>query len=87
MSKNNVTTSVVTESKVPTNKKKRTAGRTAKLKSRKWYKDAVRSIGITKNRLLESHDVQGQTRGVWKGKTNVNEAEKQPGAFVTAPII
>jgi hypothetical protein len=56
MSKKNVTTSVVTESKVPTSKKKKTAGRTAKLKSNKWYQDAVRSIGIKKNRLLESRD-------------------------------
>ncbi len=56
MSKKNVTTSVVTESKVPTSKKKKTASRTAKFKSRKWYQDAVRSIGITKNKSLESRD-------------------------------
>jgi hypothetical protein len=43
---------VATKSKVSTSKKKRTAGRTAKLKSSNWYQRAARSIAITKERSL-----------------------------------
>ena len=53
MFKNDVIKVGAAKSKVPTSKKKRTAGRTAKLKSSNWYRDAARSIGITKERLLE----------------------------------
>jgi len=42
-----------TKSKASTSKKKKAAGRRAKLKSRKWYQSAARSIGITKERSLE----------------------------------
>jgi len=41
-----------TKSKGAASKKKRTVGKTAKLKSSKWYQGAARSIGITKERLL-----------------------------------
>ena len=41
-----------TKSKVAASKKKKTAGKTAKLKSSKWYQGAARSIGITKERPL-----------------------------------
>jgi hypothetical protein len=54
MSKNNVTDAAVTKPEVPASKKKKTAGRTVKLKSSKWYQSAVRSIGITKESLVES---------------------------------
>jgi hypothetical protein len=54
MSKNDVMTeAAVAKPVVPARK---TAGRTAKLKSSKWYQNAVRSIGITKERLVESRD-------------------------------
>jgi hypothetical protein len=46
-----------TKSKLPTSKnKKKTASTTAKLKLSKWYQGSFRSIGITKERLLESRD-------------------------------
>ena len=44
------------KSKVARNTKKKTAGRTAKLKSSKWYHNAAQSIGITTGRCLESQD-------------------------------
>jgi hypothetical protein len=44
------------KSKVAGSRKKKTAGRTAKLKSTKWYHSAARSIGITTGRSLESRD-------------------------------
>ena len=52
MFKNDVIKVGAAKSKVSTSKKKRTA-RTAKLKSSNWYQGAARSIGITKERLLE----------------------------------
>jgi hypothetical protein len=51
--KNDVIKVGATKSKMATSKKKRTAGRTAKLKLSNWYQDAARSIGITKEKLLE----------------------------------
>jgi hypothetical protein len=56
MSKCNVTEAAVPKPEVPASKKKKTAGRTVKLKSSKWYQSAVRSIGITKESLVESRD-------------------------------
>jgi hypothetical protein len=56
MSKNNVTDAAVTKPEVPASKKKKTADGTVKLKSSKWYQSAVRSIGITKERYVESRD-------------------------------
>ena len=56
MSKYSVTKAAVTKREVPASKKKKTAGRTVKLKSSKWYQSAVRSIGITKESLVESRD-------------------------------
>jgi predicted nucleic acid-binding Zn ribbon protein len=56
MSKYNVTEAAVTKPEVPASKKKKIAGRTVKLKSSKWYQSAVRSIGITKESLVESRD-------------------------------
>jgi len=53
MSKNNVTDAAITK---PASKKKKTADRTVKLKSSKWYQSAVQSIGITKERFVESRD-------------------------------
>ncbi len=41
------------KSKVPASKKKKAVGRTAKLKSSKWYKGAAQSIGITKAKAPE----------------------------------
>jgi hypothetical protein len=51
--KDDLTKVDATKSKVSTSKKKRTAGKTAKLKSSNWYQGAARSIGITKERSLE----------------------------------
>jgi hypothetical protein len=49
MSKNDVMIeAAVAKPVVPASKKKKTAGKTAKLKSSAWYQSAVRSIGITK---------------------------------------
>jgi predicted nucleic acid-binding Zn ribbon protein len=57
MFKYNVTEAAVTKTEVPASKKKKkTAGRTVKLKSSKWYQNAARSIGITKESLVESRD-------------------------------
>ena len=53
MFKNDVIKVGAMKSKMATSKKKRTAVRTAKLKLSNWYQDAARSIGITKERLLE----------------------------------
>jgi hypothetical protein len=44
----------VTKLKVPASQKKKTVGRTAKLKLSKWYQAAAKSIGITKERSLDS---------------------------------
>jgi hypothetical protein len=44
------------KSKVAGSRKKRTVGRTAKLKSTKWYHSAAQSIGITTGRSLENRD-------------------------------
>ena len=44
------------KSEVARSNKKKTAGRTAKLKSSKWYHSAAQSIGITTGRSLESRD-------------------------------
>jgi len=52
VSKNDVTNA--TKSRVSVNKEKKPAGKTAKLKSSKWYQGAVRSIGINKRKPLES---------------------------------
>ena len=46
----------VAKSKLPGDRKKKTARRSAKLKSSKWYQGAARSIGITKQRSLENGD-------------------------------
>jgi hypothetical protein len=54
MSKNNVTDAAVTKPEVSATKKKKTADRTAKLKSSEWYQRGARSIGITKERDVES---------------------------------
>jgi hypothetical protein len=43
------------KSKAPTSQKKK-AGKTARLKSSKWYQTAVRSIGIVKPRSPENRD-------------------------------
>ena len=56
VSEKNVTKAGTTKPTVSANKKKKTGGRTAKLKSSKWYEGAARSIGITKERSLESRD-------------------------------
>jgi hypothetical protein len=56
MSKNNVTDAAVTKPEVPASKKKKTADRTVKLKSSKWYQSAVQSIGISKEKFVESRD-------------------------------
>ena len=48
MSKNDVTKTGATKSKVSADKKKKGGGRTAKLKSSTWYQGAARSIGINK---------------------------------------
>jgi hypothetical protein len=56
MSKNNVTDAAVTKPEVPTSKKKKTADRTARLKSSNWYQSAVQSIGISKEKFVESRD-------------------------------
>jgi len=48
---------------VPANKKKKTGSRSAKLKSSKWYQDATRSVGIVKDRSLESRNDVSQKRG------------------------
>jgi hypothetical protein len=50
MPENNVTDAVMTS--VPAAKKK-AAGRSVKLKSSKWYQGAVRSIGITSERVFK----------------------------------
>ena len=42
-----------TKSEKSTNKRKKTVGRTAKLKSSNWYQGAARSIGINKKKSLE----------------------------------
>jgi hypothetical protein len=42
-----------TKSEKSANKKKKTVGRTAKLKSSNWYHGAARSIGINKKKSLE----------------------------------
>jgi hypothetical protein len=52
MSKNTVTDAAVTKSSMPAAKKK-VAGRSIKLKSSTWYQGAVRSIGITSERVLK----------------------------------
>jgi hypothetical protein len=51
--KNDVIKVGAAKSKGSTSKKKRTAGKTAKLKSSDWYQGAARSIGITKERSLD----------------------------------
>jgi hypothetical protein len=56
MSEYNATEAAVTKPEVAASKKKKPAGRTVKLKSSKWYQSAVRSIGITKESLVESRD-------------------------------
>ena len=56
MSKYKVTEAAVTKPEVPASKKKKTADRTVKLQSSEWYQSAVRSIGITKESLVESRD-------------------------------
>lgn len=42
-----------TKTKVLPGKKKKTGGRTAKLKSSKWYQGAVQSIGISNARAAD----------------------------------
>jgi len=54
MSKNNVTDAAVIKPEVSATKKKKTVDRTAKLKSSEWYQSGARSIGITKERDVES---------------------------------
>jgi hypothetical protein len=44
------------KSKVAGSRKKKTASRTAKLKSTKWYHSAAQSIGITTGRSLDSRE-------------------------------
>ena len=44
------------KSEVARSNEKKTAGRTAKLKSSKWYHSAAQSIGITTQRSLENRD-------------------------------
>jgi hypothetical protein len=44
------------KSKVAGSRKKKTAGRSAKLKSSKWYHSAAQSIEITTGRSLESRN-------------------------------
>ncbi len=56
MSKGNLTKAGAAKSKVPASKKKKTGGRSAKLKSSNWYQGAFQSVGITKERLLERRD-------------------------------
>jgi hypothetical protein len=48
---------------VPANKKKKPGSRAAKLKSSKWYEEAARSVGIAKDRSLESRDDVMKKRG------------------------
>ena len=45
-----------TKSEKSANKKKKTVGRTAKLKSSNWYQGAARSIGIKKRNRSKSRD-------------------------------
>jgi len=56
MPKYTVIEAAVTKPEVPASKKKKTADRTVKLKSSKWYQSAVQSIGITKEKFVESRD-------------------------------
>ena len=51
------------KSTVSASKKKKTGSRAAKLKSSKWYQDAARSVGIVKDRSLESRDDVLEKRG------------------------
>lgn len=62
MSKNDVVDAVVTKSSVPVTKKK-TTGRSVKLKSSKWYQGAVRSIGITSGHVLEQISHRPRRKG------------------------
>src|SRR5580700_4460410 len=52
----NLTEAGATGSNAQASKKKKTAAKTAKLKSSAWYQGAVRSIGITRERLSENCD-------------------------------
>ena len=62
MFKNNVTDAAVSKPEVPASKKKKTADRTAKLKSSTWYQSGVRLIGIAKERDVESRAVDFNNR-------------------------
>jgi hypothetical protein len=50
----NLTEAGAAGSNLQASKKKKTAAKTAKLKSSAWYQGAVRSIGITTERLFEN---------------------------------
>ena len=52
----NLTEAGATGSNVQASKKKKTAAKTAKLKSTAWYQDAVRSIGIATAASTRSRD-------------------------------
>jgi len=66
----NSTEAGVTEPKAQASKKRRTASKTAKLKSSAWYQGAVRSIGITKERLFENRDESENQAATSRGSRN-----------------
>lgn len=54
MSKSNLTKVGTAKTRVPASEKRKTSGRTAKLKSSKWYQGTFQSVGIIKGSLLET---------------------------------
>jgi hypothetical protein len=66
----NLTETGATESNSQASKKKKTAAKTAKLKSSAWYQGAVRSIGITRERFFENRDELENQAAASRGSRN-----------------
>jgi hypothetical protein len=56
LSKKDVSSASASKPKMSATKKKKTAGRMAKLKSSSWYEGAARSLGISKRKPREKTD-------------------------------
>jgi tRNA(Ile2) C34 agmatinyltransferase TiaS len=67
MAENHVTEAAIAKSGAPAGRKK-AAARSIKSKSSAWYQGAVRSIGITKERVLEQISHRPQRKGKIKAK-------------------
>ena len=66
----NLTETGATESNSEARKKKKAAAKTGKLKSSAWYQGAVRSIGITRERLYENRDELENQAAASRGSRN-----------------